>query len=479
MKWVIRFVSLSVLGALVSCNLAPPYHRPDLDVPCGWRMESDESSTCANIRWWEDLGDPVLDALVIQALQNNKDLKTAIWRVCEFFAKYKIARSELFPQIEAEGFALKEKLPQSSFFPSGFDPYTGAYQFEFTLSYEIDFWGRIRNLSKAAYEELLAEIENRRTVVLTLVSSVAEAYVRIRELDRELEVAKATLLDREEYTLLAWKRFKGGLTSEIEYEQAVSLMEETRAAVVALETKIPIIENLLSVLLGETPTCIVRGKTLDELTVSPEVPAGLPSDLLEQRPDIIAMERNLIAANARIGVARAAFFPKISLTGYYGAESFQLRNFLKMSSRMWAIGGELAQAIFTGGRLTGQLGEAIAIRQELLYQYEQTILNAFKEVNDALVAHYQSKELVLVEKKRVKADTEYLRLAWLRYYNGQNDYLTVLDAQRQLFRSEIDLAKAQGDVLLTLVDLYKSLGGGWVWDADCLSQYMESADSIN
>lgn len=460
-------LNLLILSLLVtSCNFAPRSHSPCMDLPACWRIESNESSTCANVRWWEELGDPILDALIVEALKNNKDLKTAMWRVCEYYARYRIASSELFPQIKSEGSAVKEKFPVASFIPPQFDPITPYYKYDFSLAYEVDFWGRVRNISRAAYDELLAEVENRRTVVLTLVSEVAGSYIRLRELDRELQIARATLRDREEYVYLAKKRFEGGLTSEIEVEMAISTMEEVRAAIAVIEAEIPIQENLLSVLLGESPTCVVRGKTIDQFDLPFQIPTGLPSELLVQRPDIMAAERLLMAANAKIGAARAAFFPKLSLTGLFGGESFSLNSLFTTPSRAWLFGGEYLQQIFTGGRLTGELDASIATRQELLYQYDQTILNAFKEVNDALVSHKQALELVEIEKARVEAVAEYFKLAWLRYYEGQETYLTVLDAERQLFTAEIDLVKAKGDVFLTLVDIYKSLGGGWVIDAD-------------
>lgn len=461
---ILKLLFLCLL--LAGCNLAPRYHRPCMDIPACWHFENDGGSTCCNVRWWEELGDPILDALIVQALQNNKDLKIAIWRVCEYYGRYEVFSSQLFPQINLSGSAVKEKFPVASFIPEFFDPITPHYEYAFTLAYEIDFWGRVRNMSKAAYEELLAQVENRRTVVLTLVSEVANSYIRLRGLDRELFIAKETEAEREEYLKLARKRFEGGLTSEIEVEQAISVLEETRAAIVVLETKIPIEEDLLSVLLGEPPTCILRGRAIDEFCLPPCIPAGLPSDLLVRRPDIIAAENELIAANARIGVARAEFFPKISLVGAFGGESFKLSEIFNESSRAWRIGGEFMQTIFSGGRLIGQLDSSLAVYRELLYNYEQTILEAFKEVSNALISYKNSKELVEVEKKRVAAVAEYLKLAWLRYYDGQTDYLTVLDAERQLFSAQIDLTKAQADVFLSLVSIYKAVGGGWVWEAD-------------
>lgn len=465
MKFVTNICLVSLL--FTSCNFAPRYHRPCAEMPCDWRIESNDETTCANVRWWEELGDPVLNALISQALCNNKDLKVAIWRVGEFYARYQVESSLLYPQIDLDGFALKQRFPeQASFLPAGFDPISPHYRFAFNLDYEIDFWGRVRNLSQAASAKLLASVENRRTVVLSLVSAVAQSYILIRQLDRELEVACQTLEDRKEYLRIAKLRFEGGVTSEIEVTQATSAYEEALSVIVVLKELIPIQENLLSVLLGESPTCIVRGKAIDKFSLPCEIPAGLPSELLERRPDILEAEYQLISANAAIGAARAAFFPKISLTALYGGESFQLSKLFSGTSRAWALGANYIQQIFTGGRLKGELNLSIAQKQALLFQYEQTVLNAFKEVNDALIAHKQARELAVVEEQRVTAIKEYLRLSWLRYYNGQTEYLTVLDAERQLFSVEIDLTKAQGNTFSTLVDLYKSLGGGWVLDAD-------------
>lgn len=469
MKAIISlFLVLSLF--LSSCNLEPIYKRPCMPMPAQWRLATNEESTSVNIEWWQELGDPILDALILQALQNNKELKVAAWRVCEFYAHYKIVNSQLYPQINLEGSAFRERYPdQTSFLPFGFDPIQSQYRYAFNLDYEIDFWGKIRSLSHAAFAELLGSVENRRNVVLTLVASVARTYIFLRQLDLELEIALNTLADRKEYLRLAKLRYEGGLTSEIEVMQAISVLEETEAVVISLQKRIPMEENLLSILLGTSPTCIIRGKSLYELHVIPYIPTGLPCELLCRRPDILEAESHLIAANANIGAARALFFPALSLTGLFGGESFQLSKLFSKSSRAWAIGGSFVQQIFTGGRLTGQLNLTIAEKQAMLYQYEQTILNAFKEVNDALISHQQAQKLVIIERRRVAAEAQYLHLAWLRYYNGETDYLTVLDAERRFFDSQINLAQAQGSTLLSLVEIYKTLGGGWVLQADrCL-----------
>jgi outer membrane protein, multidrug efflux system len=437
-------------------------------MPCSWRVASDLMSTAANIRWWEAFGDPILNELILEALANNKDLKVAIARVCEYFARYQVARAPLLPEINLEGIALKEKIPErTNFIPSGFSDITPFYAYAFTLAYELDFWGKIQSQVHAAREEALEQVENRRTVVLTLVSSVAQAYVLLRQLDREREIALATVEERKEYLRLAKIRFEGGLTSEIEVAQAATLLDNARAELTSIEEQIPQQENLISLLIGRASTCILRGKEIAEFSLPIEIPAGLPSELLCRRPDILAAEKRLIATNADIGAARAAFFPQFNLTGLYGAESFQLGSLFSPEARAWHIGISFLQPIFTGGRLKGQLKVAWAVMYQALFTYEQTVLNAIREVNDALIAFKQSQELVDIQIDNVAANKRYVFLSWLRYYNGQTDYLTVLNAEQELFSAQLALAQAQGDVFLALTELYKALGGGWVIDADC------------
>jgi outer membrane protein, multidrug efflux system len=460
-------LAMSILGFLAGCNLAPHYSRPDMALPTTWRTQSDEGSTLANQAWWEALGDPILNGLIQDALSYNNDLQVAIWTVCEYYAQYQVARSGLFPEIDLNAGALKERLPiNQNFLPPGLGPVIPDYELNMSLSYELDFWGQIRNTAAAAYSEYLAQIENRRTVVLTLVGSVAQAYIYLRQLDLQLEIARKTLKSREESLEIAKYRFEGGLTSEIEVAQAQSVYEDTLASVKNFERQIPQQENLLSILTGKAPTSIPRGKPLNELVLPLQIPAGLPSDLLARRPDILQAENNLKAANANIGVARAAFFPQINLTGLFGWESIELKKMFNKSSKTWLIGGSLLEKIFTGGKLTGQLNVAKAQKQEMVFHYEQTILTALKEVDDALIGLQKTKEIVVVDQAAVDALKEYLTLSWLRYYEGETQYLTVLDAERQVFSAELTLAQVQGDQFLFLIDLYKALGGGWVIEAD-------------
>ena len=328
--------------------------------------------------------------------------------------------------------------------------------------------GKIRSGSDAALAQLLSQEDARRTVILTLVGNVASAYVLLRQYDKQLEVSQRTLKSRTESFEIAKLRYLGGLTSELEAKQAEAEMDVAKASVLQFQLAIAIQENLLSILVGHPPGEIPRGPLLDTLALSPSVPAGIPSELLEQRPDILQAEHNLIAANAEIGVARAAFFPNISLTGSYGNESTALKNLFTGNTSTWIYGVTILQEIFTGGRLTGNLKVVESIKWQAYYQYCQTVLEAFKEVDDSLVSYQISRDLFEVQKRRSDALKETLHLANLQYSNGQVDYLNVLDSERSLFNAQLDMVGAQGDTFLSFVDLYTSLGGGWVIEADNL-----------
>lgn len=464
------YLSFLVLVLICSsCVLYPRYQRPCVEVPDHWRFEANEAESYANYRWWEELGDPVLDCLIVESLENNYDIKVAIERVSQYAGQLMIARSQLYPQIGGLGTATREQISGDIFnfsFLPGFSRISNDFLSTLTASYQLDIWGKILSGSDAALARLISQEEVRRTVVLTVVSSVASAYILLRQFDKQLEISVNTYKSREESFHLATLRYLGGLTSELEAKQAESEMEVAEARVVQYELAVALQENLISVLVGHPPTAIPRGKLLEGMALSPSVPAGLPSALLEQRPDILAAEYNLIAANANIGVARAAFLPDFSLTGAYGNESTTLKDLLTGNATTWFYGLTILQAFYTGGRLTGQLQVAESIKWQAYYQYCQVVLDAFKEVDDSLVSYQKSRELFEVQRRRSAALSEALRLATLQYNNGQVDYLNVLDSERSLFNAQLDMVAAQGDSFLALVDLYRSLGGGWVIDAD-------------
>ncbi len=468
----IGFLSLLVLS-LFGCAVGPDYVRPEVDSPETWRVDYAAAADVSNLRWWEQFQDPVLDGLIDTALRENKDLRIAAARVLEFAARVDIFRSGFFPQIGYQGDASRNRASREVFggVPSGDRNYNN-YSAAANLGWELDLWGRIRRATEAGRADLLAEEESRRTVILSLVSAVATSYVTLRQLDRQLEVSRDTLDSRAESLRLFEVKFKGGVISELELAQVRTEYEQAAAAIPPLERQIALTENALSILLGRNPGAIPRGKAIDEL-IQPPVPEGVPSTLLARRPDIRAAEQNLVAANARIGVARAQYFPTISLTGLFGYASEQLGDLLQGSANLWSIGGSALGPIFTGGAITGQVRASEAVQRQALVGYLQTVQTAFREVDDALVNVQKSREQLVAEGRRVAALAEYARLAKLRYDEGYASYIEVLDAQRFLFDAQLQYVAVQGDVYASLVSTYKAMGGGWIIEAQ------RSADQVD
>jgi len=458
------WVSLMLLSRF-GCTLGPDYVRPEADNPETWRIEHAAAANVSNLRWWEQFDDPVLNDLIDIALKENKDVRIAAARVIEFAARVDIFRSGFFPQIGYQGDASRNQASREVFggVPSGDRSYNN-YAAAANLSWELDLWGRIRRATEAARADLLAEEESRRAVILSLVSAVATSYVTLRQLDGQLEVSRETLTSRAESLRLFEVKFKGGVISELELAQVRTEYEQAAAAIPPIERRIALTENALSILLGRNPGAIPRGKAIDEL-IQPPVPEGVPSTLMARRPDIRAAEQNLIAANARIGVARAQYFPTISLTGLFGYASEQLGDLLQSSANLWNFGGSALGPIFTGGAISGQVRASEAVQRQALVSYLQTVQTAFREVDDALVNVQKSREQLAAEGRRVAALGEYARLAKLRYDEGYASYIEVLDAQRALFDAELQYVAVQGDVYASLVSTYKAMGGGWIIEA--------------
>ncbi len=463
---------------LTACNFKPHYERPELDMGGAYRFEIENAGEYANLAWWKQLHDPMLNYLIDVALENNKNLQVATARVLEFYAQYKVVFSQFFPEIDAVGNVDRLKLSEDvNFQPPipGVPRINPLYSFLFKLSYEIDFWGKIRNQTEAAKSQYLAQVYSRQNVILTLVSSVASAYILLKQYWNQLEISKLTYESRKESWDIALLRFDAGLVSELEVKQAESETLGAEAQIKNFEVFIARQEDLISVLLGQTPGPIQQGLLLSDLAIPPSIPTGLPADLLENRPDIRQAEEQILAANADVGVARAAFFPTFTLTGSDGQRSTATSNFFHNSANLWDLGLQAFEPLFTGWRLTNQLRESEAILLETLYSYQQTILTALQEVDDALIAHEKAKEKYEIQKKRVEALKDYLKLANLRYFNGQNDYLTVLDAEKSLFLTQLEAASTEGDLYLTLIDLYKALGQGWDVEKEiCESEDMET-----
>jgi multidrug efflux system outer membrane protein len=462
-------VSFLITAALFGCAVGPNYKRPSVEIPPSWRFEEKEAREVANTAWWEQFEDRVLNELIQTALKENKDVKIAAARVEEFMGDYITTRAALFPQVGAGASASRSRITEKGTVPlTGVENPADSYQVFLNASWEIDLWGKLRRATEAARADLLSKEEGRRVIILTLVTSVANAYVKLRDLDKQLEIAKRTAESREESYNLFKLELRIGVISETELYQAKSEYEQALVTIPLLEKTIAQQENALSVLLGRNPGPIPRGKTIDEF-VLPAVPAGLPSDLLANRPDILQAEQVLIAANARIGVAKSLYFPSISLTGMFGSASMDLSNLFSGPAKVWSFAAPLTAPIFTGGAIRGQVRSAKAVQQQALLGYQQSIQTGFREVEDALVDQRKSREQLEVQAQRVESLRNYVSLARLRFDNGSQSYLEVLDAERSLFAAELAWAQTKGVLFQSLVNVYKAMGGGWVSVADHLT----------
>jgi multidrug efflux system outer membrane protein len=479
---MLRLNLLAAILLLAGCMVGPDYRKPQIDIPQGWRTADGEKHKGAiplvDSGWWEQLGDPALDKLIAVAMAENKDLLIAAARLEQFAAQYGIVRADLFPQISAgaqyERQRSSEKTgnPLATIFGSTKDTFSATLN----ASWEIDIWGRVRRSSEAARAQLLATEEGRQAVILSLVSSVAGSYVNLLALDRQLKIAQDTAQSRKESLDLFQKRFKHGYISEMELYQAKTIYEESLATIPQIEKAIAQQENGLNILLGRNPGPITRGKTIDRL-ILPTVPEGLPSELLTRRPDIRQAEQNLIAANAQIGVARAAYFPAISLTGMFGSASVELSDLFTGPARVWSYGGSLAVPIFTAGKISGNVKASEAQKEQALISYKQTIQNAFGEVDNSLVDQKSTREQLSIRSQQVVDLQGYLRLAKMRYENGYSNYLDVLDAERNLFSAQLNYVQNQQALFQALINLYKAMGGGWINVADGLPVNRDSKTS--
>ncbi|MFO1433588.1 MAG: efflux transporter outer membrane subunit [Candidatus Competibacteraceae bacterium] len=460
-----------VLSALLlsACMVGPDYERPAIETPKDWRFPTASLANAANTLWWRQFQDPVLNRLIQVALQENQDLKIATARIDQFLGQYAVVRSQLFPQLfgSAAGTKTSNSLKTNPPAVRG-DRETNLYQGLLDLSYEIDLWGRLRRQTEAAQAQLFASEEGRRAVILTLVASVASAYTQLLSLDRQLALAQSTTDTRAEFFRVIDLRFKAGIVSALEVSQAKSDYEEAASTVPDYQRAIAVQEDLLSILLGRNPGPIVRDRRLEQLAL-PAVPAGLPSSLLERRPDILQAEQNLIAANAQIGVARAAYFPTLSLTGTLGTVSATLSDLFTGPAKVWQYGVNSTLPIFTAGNLAGNVQIAEAQQRQLLFEYQRVIQQAFREVNDALINTQKYKEQLQVLARQVEALQNYRRLAGLRYDNGYVSLLEVLDADRRLFQGEINQTQSQAQLYISLINLYQAMGGGWVSQADAMT----------
>jgi multidrug efflux system outer membrane protein len=457
-------VALLLAVPLSACMVGPDYRRPEVDVPAAWRLGATEAGEISNIAWWDQFQDPVLSSLVRTALANNKDLAIATANVDQAYAQYGIVRSAQFPQVNAGASVVRER--SSANVVLGGQTFTD-YGVNLSASFELDIWGRLRRATESARASLLASQQGRGTVVLTVVTSAASGYIQLRALDRQLEIAQRTSQSLGEAARLQRVRFEEGAVPASDYQQAESQYLEAVARVPELEREIAHQENFLSVLLGHNPGSIPRGQDIDAL-LFPAVPEGLPASLLERRPDIRQAEQNLIAANADIGVAKAAYFPDISLTALLGLESAQLSNLFKGPSKVWSFGAGVMQPIFNAGRIRSQVAQAEALQRQALHTYERSIISAFQDVENALIDRTKFGQIREEQAKNVEALRRFRDLADLRYREGATIYLEVANAEQSLFNAQLAYVATQSQLFQSYANLYKALGGGWVEEAERL-----------
>jgi len=456
-----RSLVLAVFSMFIlACAMGPNYSRPDISASDSFRMaeEPKDLPSLANMPWWELYQDEELQRLIRIALEENKDLKRAVASIDEYHARLYTARMDFAPQLSATGNLPVAKLGGPSFpgFPNPFN-----YYIQGSLSWEMDIWGRIRRANEASLAELLAREENRRAVTLQIVGGVAQSYFDLRQFDMQLEIAKRTLLAWEESVRIGQARLRQGLINKLDVDQFEAERENAAARIAELKRHMVQKENELSVLLGRNPSQIARGRSLTEQIMPPVVPAGLPSELLQRRPDVVAAEQQLVAATARIGVAKAERFPKLSLTGLLGVASPHLTDFVSPSTSFGVLGPVLTGPLLNAQTLGFQQKAVEAQAKQAVAQYEQTVLVAFREVEDALVGVSTAREQAAAQERQVNSLRSALHLANLRYKGGLANYLDVLIAQRSLFVTELALADTHRLHLVSVVQLYKALGGGW------------------
>jgi multidrug efflux system outer membrane protein len=456
-----QLLASTILLFVAGCMLGPDYRRPALQIPSAYRAPADnreaqsKASSFADLPWWQVFSDPQLQELIHTALERNYDMQLATERINAARAQVVVTRSSLFPQLQGSGDLTrgKDASTQSKF---------RYLSLAADVTFQLDLFGRLRRATEAARAQLLATEEAQRVVMLTLVSDVASDYFTLLQLDLQLQITRDTVKTQEDSVKLTSYRLEHGVATKLDVLQAQQVLDTANAQIPDLERQIGQEEDAISILLGNYPQDVVRGLALVQQPLPPSVPPGLPSSLLERRPDIRQAEQQLIAANAEIGVAKAEFFPQVSLTGSSGGvRGTSFASPMTSQTGIWSYGVQVTQPIFTGGALTGNLHLAESQSEQALIAYKQAIQHAFGDVSDALIA-YQRLNEVRVRQEQLVADlAETVRLSTMRYQGGTTTYLEVLDGQRSLFSADLTLAQARGNEYQSLVQLYKALGGGW------------------
>jgi multidrug efflux system outer membrane protein len=457
-----KVIFLPVFVLLAGCAVGPNYKRPAVGVPTDYRAAMPPQPPVASLgneKWWDVYQDPVLTQLIHTAIQQNYDARIAATRVLEAQAQLGITRANQFPSASVGANVYSQQNAKAS---TSFPAHeVNAGQLNLSVIWNLDFWGKYRRQTEAARAQMLASEWGQRAVISSLVANVATAYFQLRALDNELDISKRTLASRQQSLQLTQALESHGGGSGLDVSQAEQLVYTASETIPDLERQIQQQENQLSILLGENPGPITRGRTLTEQPAPDNVPAGLPSELLERRPDVREAEENVVAANAQIGVAKASFFPSLSLTGTGGLESNALNRFLSQSSQTWFAAFSVSQPVFEGGALRSQLRFARANWQEAVLSYQQTVQNALEQVSNALVANQKDREFREQQEMLTRAAQRTDQLSEVLYKNGGASYLQVLTAETNYFSAELNLVQAQLNERLALAQLYQSLGGGW------------------
>ena len=447
---------------LVACATGPDYQAPKLDVPATW-SGTDNAKELANLdHWWQRFDDPVLQQMIDAALSNNFDLQNAALRVDEAQALVKSSKADHYPSVLGNA-GVERQRTSTLAEPTlvGINTNSTNYSLGLNLDYEIDLWGKLRRADEAARARLLSSAANRDAVRQGLIAAVVDSYINLRALDAQLEIAKQTVTLRQQSLALQQHRLSAGVVGDLDVSQAQSALDDAQVVVPQLEQSIALQENALAVLQGKNPGALPRGKDIGELSAVPAIPAGLPSQLLERRPDIRAAEQDLIAANADIGVAKASYYPTLSLTGMLGMESGQLSDLFKNGAHTWGLGAGISGPLFTGGKADAAEKIAETRKQEALVSYRQTVNTVFHEVADALVNQHSSHDILSARQQQLQSATNTRQLAQKRYQQGLTGQLDMLDAERQLFQAQLGVIDSQRSEAHAVVTMYKALGGGW------------------
>ncbi len=461
-----NYIILLLLIFLSGCAVGPDYERPEIKKPDKFiyldSLKISDSTAIATVdtTWWSLFGDSELNRLIKKALKENTDINIASARVEEFMGRYGVSKSDFYPKFGADVSAVTGKFSSVN---TGTDnnPSRSIFKVNLNANWEIDIWGKIKRAAESAEADLLAAEESRKGVVLLVTTQLANAYIDLLTLKKQLDITNNTVNIRENSLALFRLRLDKGDISNLELSQLESEYWYAKSQVPLIEKNIAVLENAISVLIGNNPERISSDNTLDSISL-PTVPPGIPSELLERRPDIRQSENNLISANAKIGAVKALYYPSISLSGVLGFASNDLTTILDPASQVWNIGGGIIAPLFRAGEISSQVKVAEAYKKQVLYKYINTIRNAFKEVEDALVDRNKTENQLYMQRKMVETLTTYLSLAEMKYNEGATSYLEVLDAQRSLFDAQMKYALIQANLFKSVINIYSAIGGGWI-----------------